>query len=230
MIPYSGILEPTNFDKNTGRSLGCEWWIDGDVARRQKLDEVGGPDKRRRKKRRKGKGSTPLPSWRPGASPTARTFSCGRSRPRIAPPTSPTSRKPAGGLAWATAPARSPSFAFWARAVSLPGSARPCPTSLSRRGRVHSEKPLDAYRRLERLFPGPRLDLFARRRIPGWWAWGDELGPRILPPPQMTGSLTLSQADYCGRKLHRGTLIIRCRSARRFDRCNVRSHNQTQCR
>ena len=63
MIPYSGILEPTNFDKNTGRSLGCEWWIDGDVARRQKLDEVGGPDKRRRKKRRKGKGSTLSRSW-----------------------------------------------------------------------------------------------------------------------------------------------------------------------
>ena len=53
---------------------------------------------------------------------------------------------------------------------------------------VHSEKPLEAYLRLERLFPGPRLDLFARRRVSGWWAWGDELGPRILPPPQIAGA------------------------------------------
>jgi N6-adenosine-specific RNA methylase IME4 len=42
----------------------------------------------------------------------------------------------------------------------------------------HSEKPDEAYARMERLYPGPRLELFARKPRPGWMCWGDE-----LPPP-----------------------------------------------
>ncbi|MCR9218957.1 MAG: MT-A70 family methyltransferase [Alphaproteobacteria bacterium] len=41
--------------------------------------------------------------------------------------------------------------------------------------REHSRKPDEAYRRLERLAPGPCAELFARTRRPGWDAWGDEL-------------------------------------------------------
>ena len=42
--------------------------------------------------------------------------------------------------------------------------------------REHSRKPDAAYERLERLLPGPYLELFARRSRPGWDAWGTEIG------------------------------------------------------
>lgn len=45
----------------------------------------------------------------------------------------------------------------------------------------HSEKPDEVYRRIERLYPGPYLELFARRPRKGWWTWGDE-----IPRGQMT--------------------------------------------
>lgn len=43
-------------------------------------------------------------------------------------------------------------------------------------GREHSVKPERIYARAERLWPGatPRLELFARRRRPGWAAWGKQ--------------------------------------------------------
>jgi N6-adenosine-specific RNA methylase IME4 len=41
----------------------------------------------------------------------------------------------------------------------------------------HSEKPDEAYARAERLYPGPYLELFARRPRAGWTTWGDELPP-----------------------------------------------------
>ena len=41
----------------------------------------------------------------------------------------------------------------------------------------HSEKPAEVYRRIERLYGGPRLELFARKLRPGWTTWGDELPP-----------------------------------------------------
>jgi len=40
---------------------------------------------------------------------------------------------------------------------------------------AHSEKPDEAYRRMERLFGGPRLEVFARKPREGWHTWGDEL-------------------------------------------------------
>ena len=42
------------------------------------------------------------------------------------------------------------------------------------RGR-HSEKPAAFYSLLKRVSPEPRIDLFARKRHPGFDAWGDEL-------------------------------------------------------
>ena len=42
----------------------------------------------------------------------------------------------------------------------------------------HSEKPDEVYRRICRLYPGPYLELFARKEREGWTTWGDE-----LPPP-----------------------------------------------
>ena len=42
---------------------------------------------------------------------------------------------------------------------------------------VHSEKPEAFYELVERLTDGPYVELFARRRRPGWFCFGDELPP-----------------------------------------------------
>lgn len=42
--------------------------------------------------------------------------------------------------------------------------------------REHSRKPDESYDRIEALFDGPYLELFARTRRPGWTAWGDQVG------------------------------------------------------
>lgn len=43
-------------------------------------------------------------------------------------------------------------------------------------GRVrHSAKPEEAYRRIERVSPGPRLEMFARQPRDGWDVWGNEV-------------------------------------------------------
>ena len=39
----------------------------------------------------------------------------------------------------------------------------------------HSRKPDEQYRKVEALYPGPYLELFARRTRPGWDAWGNEV-------------------------------------------------------
>ena len=39
----------------------------------------------------------------------------------------------------------------------------------------HSEKPLEVHRRIQKLVPGPYLELFARRPVPGWRVWGNEV-------------------------------------------------------
>ncbi len=41
----------------------------------------------------------------------------------------------------------------------------------------HSEKPEEAYKLIEALSAGPRLELFARRRRKGWASWGNEIEP-----------------------------------------------------
>lgn len=52
--------------------------------------------------------------------------------------------------------------------------AQGCTLVLEPRGE-HSEKP-EAFRRvIEHVSPGPYLELFARRRVPGWDAWGNEV-------------------------------------------------------
>lgn len=39
----------------------------------------------------------------------------------------------------------------------------------------HSHKPEEQYAIIERISPGPYLELFARRRRPGWSVWGNEV-------------------------------------------------------
>jgi N6-adenosine-specific RNA methylase IME4 len=40
--------------------------------------------------------------------------------------------------------------------------------------RLHSQKPDEFYRRVERFCPGPRLDLFGRESREGWVIYGDQ--------------------------------------------------------
>jgi N6-adenosine-specific RNA methylase IME4 len=40
---------------------------------------------------------------------------------------------------------------------------------------AHSEKPDEAYRRMQQLFGGPYLELFARKERAGWTTWGNEI-------------------------------------------------------
>jgi N6-adenosine-specific RNA methylase IME4 len=42
---------------------------------------------------------------------------------------------------------------------------------------AYAEKPDEAYFRMERLYGGPYLELFARKAREGWATWGDELPP-----------------------------------------------------
>ena len=46
----------------------------------------------------------------------------------------------------------------------------------------HSHKPEEQYAIIERVSPGPYLELFARRRQPGWDAWGNEIASDIDIP------------------------------------------------
>jgi N6-adenosine-specific RNA methylase IME4 len=50
--------------------------------------------------------------------------------------------------------------------------------------REHSRKPDAFYERVEQFAPGPRLDLFARQRRPGWDAWGNELDKFSMASPR----------------------------------------------
>lgn len=47
--------------------------------------------------------------------------------------------------------------------------------------REHSRKPDCIYERIERLVPGPFVELFARTRRPGWLSWGNDLD-KFTPP------------------------------------------------
>jgi N6-adenosine-specific RNA methylase IME4 len=48
--------------------------------------------------------------------------------------------------------------------------------------RAHSEKPQEVRRRIERLFPGPYLELYARQPVEGWATWGNEIASPLKAP------------------------------------------------
>ena len=59
------------------------------------------------------------------------------------------------------------------------GSVQPWKVVYERRGatvgRRHSAKPDDFYALIERALPGPYVEMFARKRRPGWLQFGDQL-------------------------------------------------------
>ena len=59
------------------------------------------------------------------------------------------------------------------------------------RKREHSRKPDEVYEIIERCSPGPYLEMFARRRQPGWIQWGDELDiDGLQRPPAGTADVS----------------------------------------
>ncbi|MFK0249738.1 MT-A70 family methyltransferase [Amycolatopsis azurea] len=56
-----------------------------------------------------------------------------------------------------------------------PIAFRSQPTWLFAAVQEHSHKPEEAYAIVERCSPGPYLELFARRKRPGWDVWGNEV-------------------------------------------------------
>ena len=57
--------------------------------------------------------------------------------------------------------------------------ARDVPQVIMASRRDHSHKPDEQYGRIERLYGGPYLELFARQRHDGWAAWGDLWGNEV---------------------------------------------------
>ena len=49
------------------------------------------------------------------------------------------------------------------------------------RKQEHSRKPEEVYSLIEGCSPGPYLELFARKKKPGWTQWGDELDTYLTP-------------------------------------------------
>lgn len=70
---------------------------------------------------------------------------------------------------------------------------------LATRKQEHSRKPYEVYQIIERCSPAPYLELFARERITGWTAWGDQVDSYldtrpVYPPYTGNGSKTARQA------------------------------------
>jgi len=55
------------------------------------------------------------------------------------------------------------------------------------RKREHSWKPDELYTLIEACSPGPYLELFARRRMPGWTSWGDQAETYETDRPAVRG-------------------------------------------
>jgi N6-adenosine-specific RNA methylase IME4 len=64
----------------------------------------------------------------------------------------------------------------------------------------HSHKPEEQYAIIERVSHGPYLELFARRKQPGWDAWGDEIESDVelpgYPVPRYSKKLNTRSAEF----------------------------------
>jgi N6-adenosine-specific RNA methylase IME4 len=68
--------------------------------------------------------------------------------------------------------------------ICLLGTTKKVPERMSRsvrqvlitHQRTHSEKPDEIYEKIEELFDGPYLELFARKTRQGWDSWGNQVG------------------------------------------------------
>jgi len=71
----------------------------------------------------------------------------------------------------------------------LPSMSRSKGTVVAAKKRGHSVKPDEVYEVIEAVSPGPRLEMFARRRREGWDCWGDQA------PEAPADNVTLLSSD-----------------------------------
>ncbi|MCM1343735.1 MAG: MT-A70 family methyltransferase [Lachnospiraceae bacterium] len=68
----------------------------------------------------------------------------------------------------------------------------------------HSHKPEEFYDIVERVSPGPYLELFARRPRHGWSSWGNEIGSDVVipgyPVPRYSGAILPARPDSKKKK------------------------------
>ena len=81
----------------------------------------------------------------------------------------------------------------------------------------HSEKPQEIYDIIERISPGPRLELFARKRRHGWDAWGLDVPSDIFIPRFPVPTYTFSSAALAQTA---GTLLYKANTATNNDTRN----------
>lgn len=87
-------------------------------------------------------------------------------------------------------------FLLWgARRGARLVDPKQCPRQVQewKRPRNHSEKPAAAYAFIKSLSDGPRLDLFARQRRPGFTPWGNQVG--LLDADTMAGLIAAKEAE-----------------------------------
>lgn len=61
--------------------------------------------------------------------------------------------------------------------ISPPEPEDRCDSVIDSRRQRHSQKPTEAYERIEQMYPQlPKLELFARNTRPGWTSWGNQAG------------------------------------------------------
>ena len=74
---------------------------------------------------------------------------------------------------------------FCVRGMPMMPKWKPRQTIYAPRGR-HSAKPLIVHEQIERMSPGPWLEMFARQKREGWAAWGNEVESDIELPREQT--------------------------------------------
>jgi N6-adenosine-specific RNA methylase IME4 len=84
---------------------------------------------------------------------------------------------------------------------SAPVRFRAQPTWMFAPLQEHSHKPEEAFAVIERISEGPFLELFARRRQPGWDAWGNQVKSDVV----IAGYPVPSDADHLGGSDQDGT-------------------------
>ena len=65
---------------------------------------------------------------------------------------------------------------------TAPVQFRSQPTWIQAPVQDHSHKPEEQYALIERISPGPYLELFARRHQPGWDSWGNQIESNVRLP------------------------------------------------
>jgi N6-adenosine-specific RNA methylase IME4 len=67
------------------------------------------------------------------------------------------------------------------------------------RPKGHSVKPDEFYEMVDRLFPGSRVEVFARVERPGWVCWGSELWGTDQVPPKLTPRRRVARSESAAR-------------------------------